>query len=44
MSVLPPGRIHHVALVVRSIDASLPLWRDLLGLRLETVMDIPSDR
>jgi methylmalonyl-CoA epimerase len=40
----PPGRIHHVALIVASIDAALPLYRDLLGLQLETVMDIPSDR
>jgi methylmalonyl-CoA/ethylmalonyl-CoA epimerase len=30
--------------VVRSIDQSLRLYRDLLGLNLETVMDIPSDR
>ncbi len=37
------GRIHHVALIVRSIDASLGLWRDALALDLETVMDIPSD-
>lgn len=44
MSVLPPGRIHHVALVVRSIEASLVLWRDYLGLPLDTIMDIPSDR
>jgi len=36
-------RIHHIALVVRSIDAALPLYRDLLGLPLETVMAIPSD-
>jgi methylmalonyl-CoA/ethylmalonyl-CoA epimerase len=43
MSVLPPGRVHHVALVVRSIEASLGLWRDYLGLTLETVTDIPSD-
>ena len=41
---LPPGRIHHVAIVVRSLDAALPLYRDLLGLPLETIMDIPSDR
>lgn len=40
---LPPGRIHHVAVVVRSIEASLALYRDMLGLPLETVMDIPSD-
>jgi methylmalonyl-CoA epimerase len=30
--------------VVRSIDEALRLYRDLLGLELETVMDIPSDR
>jgi len=41
---LPPGRIHHVAVVVRSIEASLGLYRDLLGLPLETIMDIPTDR
>jgi methylmalonyl-CoA epimerase len=40
----PPGRIHHVALVVASIEAALPLYRDLLGLPLETVLDIESDR
>lgn len=40
----PPGRIHHVALVVRSLDEALPLYRDLLGLPLETIMDIESDR
>jgi methylmalonyl-CoA/ethylmalonyl-CoA epimerase len=38
------GRVHHVALIVRSIDDSLGLWRDALSLDLETVMDIPSDR
>jgi methylmalonyl-CoA/ethylmalonyl-CoA epimerase len=38
------GRIHHVALIVRSIDGALGFWRDLLGLELETVMDIPDDR
>ena len=41
---LPPGRIHHVAVVVRSIETSLALYRDLLGLPLETIMDIPGDR
>jgi methylmalonyl-CoA epimerase len=40
----PPGRIHHVAIVVRSVDDALPLYRDLLGLPLETIMDIGSDR
>jgi len=37
------GKVHHVALVVRSIDASLGLWRDALALELETVMEIPGD-
>jgi methylmalonyl-CoA epimerase len=37
------GRVHHVALVVSSIDESLGLWRDALTLELETVMDIPTD-
>lgn len=39
-----PGRIHHVAVIVRSIDESVALYRDLLGLPLETIMDIPQDR
>ncbi len=39
-----PGRIHHVAVVVRSIEASLVLYRDTLRMPLETIMDIPSDR
>jgi methylmalonyl-CoA/ethylmalonyl-CoA epimerase len=38
------GRVHHVALVVRSIDTALGFWRDALGLDLETIMDIPQDR
>jgi methylmalonyl-CoA/ethylmalonyl-CoA epimerase len=38
------GKIHHVALVVRSIDVALAFWRDLLGLELETVMDIAQDQ
>jgi methylmalonyl-CoA/ethylmalonyl-CoA epimerase len=38
------GRIHHVALIVRSIDGALGFWRDLLGLELETVTDMADDR
>jgi methylmalonyl-CoA epimerase len=38
------GRVHHVAVIVASIDAALGLWREALGLELETVMDIPDDR
>jgi methylmalonyl-CoA/ethylmalonyl-CoA epimerase len=49
MSEVPPsirrlGRIHHVALIVQSIEDALGLWRDMLGLELETIMDITSDR
>ena len=40
----PPGRVHHVAVIVRSLEEALPLYRDLLGLPLETIMDIPQDR
>ena len=38
-----PGRIHHVAIVVKSIEAALVVYRDLLGLPLETIMEIESD-
>lgn len=38
------GKVHHVALIVRSIDDALGLWRDKLGLELETIMEIDSDK
>ncbi len=38
------GRIHHVAVIVGDLEASLGFYRDILGLRLETVMPIPADR
>jgi methylmalonyl-CoA epimerase len=38
------GRIHHVAVVVGDLEASLGFYRDNLGLELEAVMPIPSDR
>jgi methylmalonyl-CoA/ethylmalonyl-CoA epimerase len=38
------GRVHHVALIVRSIDDALGLWRDALHLELESIMDIADDR
>ena len=40
----PPGRIHHVAVVVAALEDSLLLYRDMLGLPLETIMDIETDR
>ena len=36
--------MHHVALIVSSIDDALGLWRDMLGLELERVLDVPQDR
>lgn len=38
------SKVHHVAVVVSDIDASTRFYRDTLGLTLETVMPIPSDR
>lgn len=38
------GKVHHVALIVRSIEGALGLWRDMLGLELETIVEIESDR
>jgi methylmalonyl-CoA epimerase len=38
------GRVHHVALVVRDLEDSLHLWRDMLGLSVEATQDMPADR
>jgi len=38
------GKVHHVALIVRSVEDTLGLWRDMLGLELESVMEIDQDR
>ena len=38
------GRIHHVALVVKSIDDSLDFYRRQMGLELEMVQAIPADK
>ena len=38
------GKVHHVALIVGSIDESLGLWQEMLGLELETIMEVPLDR
>jgi len=43
-SVRQLGRVHHVALIVRSVDDALTFWREALGLELETVMEVPGDR
>ncbi len=38
------GRIHHVAVVVRDLDAALGFYRDTLGLPVELVLAVPDDR
>jgi methylmalonyl-CoA/ethylmalonyl-CoA epimerase len=38
------GRIHHVALIVASLDPALAFWRDALGLELEVVQEMAHDR
>jgi methylmalonyl-CoA/ethylmalonyl-CoA epimerase len=38
------GRVHHVAVIVRDIEESLGLWRDMLGLPVELVLPIEQDR
>lgn len=44
IAALPvPGRIHHVAVVVRDLEAALGFYRDRLGLPLELVLPIESD-
>jgi methylmalonyl-CoA/ethylmalonyl-CoA epimerase len=38
------GRIHHVAVIVASLDPAIAFWRDALGLELEVVQEIADDR
>jgi methylmalonyl-CoA epimerase len=46
-SSLPEGlgirKIHHVAVIVRDLNAALDLYRDKLGLTVESVMDMAFD-
>lgn len=39
-----PGELHHVAVVVASIEAALPLYRDLLGLLPGPIHELPDQR
>lgn len=43
-SIRKLGKVHHVAVVVADVEASLRFWRGTLGLDLESVLPIPSDR
>jgi methylmalonyl-CoA epimerase len=37
------GRIHHVAVVVRDLEGALQVYRDRLGLAVESIQDIATD-
>ena len=37
-------KINHIAIVVADIDQALGFWRDALGLELEHVEDVPSQK
>jgi methylmalonyl-CoA epimerase len=36
-------RIHHIAILVKNIDASLLFWRDILGIEPSHVTDYPQE-
>jgi methylmalonyl-CoA/ethylmalonyl-CoA epimerase len=36
-------RIHHIAVLVEDIDASLEFWRETLGLEPSTIKDMPGE-
>jgi methylmalonyl-CoA/ethylmalonyl-CoA epimerase len=38
------GKVHHVALIVGDLDKALGFWRDTLGLPVELVLPIETDR
>src|SRR6187549_3538903 len=40
----PLGRVHHVAVVVRDLEAALGFYRDTLGMPLELVLPVPTDQ
>jgi methylmalonyl-CoA epimerase len=43
LPLVAPRRVHHVAVVVRDLDAAVGFYRDRLGLPLEMVLPIESD-
>jgi methylmalonyl-CoA epimerase len=43
-SVRALGKVHHVALIVGDLDRALRFWRDMLGLPVELVLPIETDR
>jgi methylmalonyl-CoA/ethylmalonyl-CoA epimerase len=37
-------KFNHIAIGVENIEASLPFWRDALGLKLEHIEEVPSQK
>ena len=37
-------KVNHIGLAVEDIEAALPFWRDALGISLDHVEDVPSQR
>ena len=37
-------KVNHVAIAVADLEAALPFWRDALGLKLDHVEDVPSQK
>jgi len=37
-------KINHIAVAVEDIDAALSFWRDALGMRLDHVEEVPSQK
>lgn len=44
MSVVAAGPLHHVGVVVPSIAAAIPFYRDVLGYAIGAVQDVPEQR
>lgn len=38
------NKINHIAIGVEDIETSLPFWRDALGLKLEQIEEVPSQK
>lgn len=37
-------KINHVALAVQDLDAALPFWQEAMGIRLDHIEDVPSQK
>lgn len=37
-------KIEHIGIATRSLDEALPFWRDALGLKVESVEEVPEQR